>query len=160
MRRRIPRTFLAVALFFALWVAIMSLVIVSPSTLNTLFFMAQQISGWVFVITIAIIGAVFIGMFISHRLLTHGGFTPFEEEMLRMRHEVTESREHLKRLRDEVGVLRVEVARVRRVGRGSAGGHEAERAEDMDALRAGAAEEEGFASPSGGAGEDAAEVGR
>ncbi len=113
-----PRTFAAVALFFALWVATMSLVIFSPSALNTLFIMAQQISGWVFVITIAIIGAIFIGMFISHRLLTHGGFTPFEEEMLRMRQDVTESHEHLKRMREEVGVLRLEVARARRGARG------------------------------------------
>lgn len=157
---------MAVALFFALWAAIMSLVIVSPSTLNTLFFMAQQISGWVFIIAIAIVGAVFIGMFISHRLLTHGGFTPFEEEMLRMRHEVTESREHLKRLRDEVGVLRVEVARVRR------GGHPASRgaAEDLAEAEASDPEEGALTAPSAGhaghaghagqAGEDAAEVGR
>lgn len=130
----------------------MSLVIFSPSTLNTLFFMAQQIAGWVFVITIAIVGAIFIGMFISHRLLTHGGFTPFEEEMLRMRHEVTESRDHLKRLREEVGVLRLEVARVRRAargaGRGAAEGAEAEPIEDA------------LTAAPGEAAEDAAEVGR
>lgn len=152
MRRRVPRTFAAVALFFALWAATMSLVIFSPSTLNTLFIMAQQIAGWVFVITIAIVGAIFIGMFISHRLLTHGGFTPFEEEMMRMRHEVTESREHLKRLREEVGVMRLEVARVRRAthgaGRGAVEGAEAETLEDaLTAAR-------------GDAGQDAAEVGR
>jgi hypothetical protein len=141
-----------VALFFLLWVATMSLVIFSPSTLNTLFIMAQQVSGWVFVITIAIVGAIFIGMFISHRLLTHGGFTPFEEEMLRMRQEVTESREHLKRLRDEVGVLRVEVSRVRRGTHGAAAGSRA-------GAGAGALDDE-LTAATGDLGQDAAEVGR
>lgn len=118
LRRRVPRTFMAVILFFAMWAAIMGLVIVSPGAIGTLFFLTQQISGWIFLIAVAIVGAIFIGMFISHRLLTHGGFTPFEEEMLRMRRDVEESREHLKKVREEVGVMRVEVARMRRASRG------------------------------------------
>jgi hypothetical protein len=41
---------------------------------------------------LAVVGAIFIGLYISHRLLTPRGFTPFEQEMLRMRTEVRELR--------------------------------------------------------------------
>jgi uncharacterized protein YneF (UPF0154 family) len=118
LRRRVPKTFITVVAFFSFWAGAMLLVAFGPAgSINTLFFLAQQIVGWVFVIAVAIVGALLIGMFISHRLLTHGGFTPFEEEMLRMRKEVTESRDHLEKVRDEVGLMRLEVARLRRQAR-------------------------------------------
>lgn len=37
---------------------------------------------------LAIVGAVFVGIFVSHRLLSAQGFTPFEREMLEMREDV------------------------------------------------------------------------
>ena len=37
----------------------------------------------------AFIGAVFLGMFVSHRILSGKDFTPFEQEMLRMRRPLT-----------------------------------------------------------------------
>jgi hypothetical protein len=49
----------------------------------------------VFTTIVALIGAIFIGIYISARLLSPRGFTPFEEEMLRMRAEVQEIREDL-----------------------------------------------------------------
>ena len=39
----------------------------------------------VFTTLVALVGAIFIGVYLSHRLLNPSGFTPFEEEMLRMR---------------------------------------------------------------------------
>jgi hypothetical protein len=44
----------------------------------------------VFTTIIALVGAIFIGIYISHRMLSPAGFTPFEEEMLRMRQDVSE----------------------------------------------------------------------
>ncbi len=44
----------------------------------------------VFTTILALVGAIFIGIYISTRLLSPSGFTPFEEEMLRMRKEVAE----------------------------------------------------------------------
>jgi hypothetical protein len=118
LRRRVPKTFLAVVAFFSFWAGAMLLVAVGPpGAVNTLFILAQQVVGWVFVIAVAIVGALLIGMFISHRLLTHGGFTPFEEEMLRMRKDVEESRAHLEKVRDEVAMMRLDVARLRRRSR-------------------------------------------
>ncbi len=53
----------------------------------------------VFTTIVAVIGAIFIGIYISARILAPEGFTPFEEEMLRMRTEVRD----LKRLLEERG---------------------------------------------------------
>jgi predicted membrane protein len=39
----------------------------------------------VFTTILALVGAIFIGIYVSQRLLSPSGFTPFEEEMLRMR---------------------------------------------------------------------------
>jgi membrane protein implicated in regulation of membrane protease activity len=46
--------------------------------------------GLIFVTIVALIGAIFIGIYVSQRLLSPRGFSPFEEEMLKMRAEVIE----------------------------------------------------------------------
>jgi hypothetical protein len=42
----------------------------------------------VFTTILALVGAVFIGIYASARILSPSGFTPFEEEMLQMRSEI------------------------------------------------------------------------
>jgi hypothetical protein len=44
----------------------------------------------IFTTILALVGAIFIGIYISNRMLSPSGFTPFEEEMLRMRKELQE----------------------------------------------------------------------
>jgi hypothetical protein len=53
----------------------------------------------VFMTIVAVIGAIFIGIYMSTRLLGPRAFTPFEEEMLRMRDELQEVRRSLDELR-------------------------------------------------------------
>jgi hypothetical protein len=53
----------------------------------------------VFTTIIALVGAIFIGIYISHRMLSPAGFTPFEEEMLRMRQDVSELKTSVESLR-------------------------------------------------------------
>lgn len=55
---------------------------------DVFFFVRMAIVTWVALILMALIGAIFIGMFLSHRILSIGGFTPFEEEMLKMREDI------------------------------------------------------------------------
>jgi hypothetical protein len=55
--------------------------------------------AFVFTTILALVGAIFIGIYISHRILSPGGFTPFEEEMLHMRQEVRELKESVDALR-------------------------------------------------------------
>lgn len=52
----------------------------------------------VFVTIVALVGAIFIGIYVSQRLLSPRGFSPFEEEMLKMRAEVMEIRRQLQEL--------------------------------------------------------------
>ncbi|MCI4361278.1 MAG: hypothetical protein L3J91_06195 [Thermoplasmata archaeon] len=57
----------------------------------------------VFTTILALIGAIFIGIYISHRFLVPGGFTPFEEEMLKMRSDVARMREDIDALKSSIG---------------------------------------------------------
>lgn len=52
----------------------------------------------IFVTIVALVGAIFIGIYVSQRLLSPRGFSPFEEEMLKMRAEVTEIRRQMQEL--------------------------------------------------------------
>ncbi len=52
---------------------------------------------------LAIIGAVFVGIFVSHRILSAQGFTPFEREMLEMREDVKKLHAKLQTIEDQVG---------------------------------------------------------
>jgi uncharacterized membrane protein YczE len=52
---------------------------------------------------LAIIGAVFLGMVISHRIISGQGFTPFEEEMLKMRQEVRDLGDRIDVIAEKLG---------------------------------------------------------
>jgi hypothetical protein len=56
----------------------------------------------VFTTIVALVGAIFIGVYLSHRLLSPTGFTPFEEEMLRMRADVQQVKRDVAELRGRV----------------------------------------------------------
>ncbi len=56
----------------------------------------------VFTSIVSIIGAIFIGIYISQRLMSQSGFTPFEEEMLRMRTELHSIRTSVDEIRRTV----------------------------------------------------------
>jgi hypothetical protein len=60
------------------------------------------VTALVFTTLLAVVGAIFIGLYISHRLLTPHGFTPYEQEMLRMRTEVREIRTAVEEIRRSV----------------------------------------------------------
>ena len=53
---------------------------------------------------LSITGAVFVGMLVSHQILSTKGFTPFEQEMLRMRQEVRELNERVSEIAARIGV--------------------------------------------------------
>jgi hypothetical protein len=55
----------------------------------------------VFTTILALVGAIFIGIYISARILSPSGFTPFEEEMLKMRDDLRELRATVEELRGE-----------------------------------------------------------
>jgi len=57
----------------------------------------------VFTTIVALVGAIFIGVYLSHRILSPTGFTPFEEEMLRMRADVQQVKRDVEELRAHSG---------------------------------------------------------
>ena len=55
-----------------------------------------------FTTAVALVGAVFIGIYISSRMMRPTGFTPFEEEMLRMRKELQDVERSVEEIRRTV----------------------------------------------------------
>ncbi|MDX1534290.1 MAG: hypothetical protein R3291_01565 [Thermoplasmata archaeon] len=51
--------------------------------------------AFVIVAVLSAVGAMFIGVLVTHRIFASAEFTPFEQEMLRMREEVREIRARL-----------------------------------------------------------------
>jgi type VI protein secretion system component VasK len=56
----------------------------------------------VLITVLALVGALFVGIYIAHRILSPGGFTPFEEEMLRMKDDLKKVSEELKTLNERL----------------------------------------------------------
>ena len=75
--------------------------VINASNLIASFF--TFVVALVVVSILSIIGAVFVGMFVSHRILSGKGFTPFEQEMLRMRQEVRELSDRLGEIAARLG---------------------------------------------------------
>ena len=55
-----------------------------------------------FTTAVALVGAVFIGIYISSRMMRPTGFTPFEEEMLRMRKQLQDVERSVEEIRQAV----------------------------------------------------------
>ncbi len=92
-----------------LWVAvIVVLLIVEIAEITHFFTLPVQnaiadplafVVALIFTTLLALVGAIFIGVFLSHRILSTAGFTPFEEEMLRMRADLREVKRDVAELR-------------------------------------------------------------
>ena len=57
--------------------------------------------AFIIVAVLSAVGAMFIGVFVTHRIFASSEFTPFEQEMLHMREEVREIRERLEEISGE-----------------------------------------------------------
>ncbi|MFQ5920372.1 MAG: hypothetical protein ACE5I4_10080 [Thermoplasmata archaeon] len=87
----------------ALWlVAVVALLVVLGFELSGLIFLEDLLANpilflvaFVIVAVLSAVGAMFIGVFVTHRIFASSEFTPFEQEMLHMREEVREIRERL-----------------------------------------------------------------
>lgn len=57
---------------------------------NVFLYTQMAVVYWIGLIFFAIVGAVFLGMLLSHRLIATQNFTPFEQMILEMKREVGE----------------------------------------------------------------------
>lgn len=96
-----------------LWLSIVVALVAIEIGVVTGFISAASLIGSFLTLIVALvvisilsfIGAVFLGIFVSHRILsTTRGFTPFEQEMLRMRQEVRELTERVEQIAARLGV--------------------------------------------------------
>ncbi len=60
------------------------------------------VTAIVFTTILALVGAIFIGLYISQRWLTPGEFTVFEEEMLQMRGDVRDLKATIEEVRNRL----------------------------------------------------------
>lgn len=74
--------------------------VVNPYDVVTFFFI--MIAALIVISVLAIIGAAFLGVYISHRILSTRDFTPFEQEMLQMAEEVRQLSEKVDALSKEL----------------------------------------------------------
>lgn len=91
---------------------IVALLVVEAAELTHLFTVPIQsalgnllsfVFALVFTTILALVGAIFIGIYISQRLQSPTGFSAFEEEMLKMRADVNRIREDVAELRARTG---------------------------------------------------------
>ena len=74
---------------------------VNPYDVVTFFFI--MVAALVVIAVLAIIGAAFLGLYVSHRILATRDFTPFEQEMLHMADEVKRLSEKVDAVARQVG---------------------------------------------------------
>ena len=94
---------LIVAVLVVVWLLIIEGVITPGSLIGSFY-------GFLFALglisVLAIIGAIFLGTWVSHRIMASQGFTPFEEEMLKMHQEVRELRDRVDAIAEHLGAGR------------------------------------------------------
>lgn len=98
MKVRTPLSYILLIVFFCIIALIFFLATGIIDITDVFVYITAAIAGWIIVISLALIGAIFLGMFLSHRILSIGGFTPFEEEMIRMREDIKAINEKLDEL--------------------------------------------------------------
>jgi hypothetical protein len=97
-----------------LWVALIAvLLVVLFSEISHRFTLPVQswlndplffVFALVFTTILALVGAIFIGIYVSQRMLSPSGFTPFEEEMLKMRADLRDLKASVEGLKGNAGV--------------------------------------------------------
>jgi len=110
MKVKIPSSFsvlVAVILVWAIYTALAWSGVLDVGSDAAL--MAAFITGWVGVLVFAILGAFLLGMYASHRILSLGDITPFEEDMLRMKEDVSAIRHELRQIRKNTKGLESDV---------------------------------------------------
>ena len=91
---------LSLLIVIAIWIigTLSGLIPIRDILLNFIGFISMLIS----ITMLAVIGAIFLGMYLSHRILTKKGFTPFEISMMEMHEDVKELKERITELEDQL----------------------------------------------------------
>jgi len=93
---RLPRFYTFVILIVVLFSAVNIIVLYYG---RNVMLAIQAIDTWVGVMLLALIGSMFIGMYIAYRLLAMRAFSPFEREMMEMRVDVADMKRSVEEVR-------------------------------------------------------------
>lgn len=99
MKVRIPPIYYIIVIGFiiiAAWIIVVSLRLVTVESILLDFI--GFISMLVVIAMLAVLGAIFLGMYISHEILASKGFTPFERAMLEMREDMSSMDKRMEKL--------------------------------------------------------------
>ena len=103
IKYRIPTIFIVLVIILII-IAILiigflsGIFLVTDILLNFIGFISMLVS----ITTLAIVGAIFLGMYLSHRILTKRGFTPFEISMMEMHEDIKEIKKRLSKLENNL----------------------------------------------------------
>ncbi len=89
---RLPRLYVFIMIMVALF-SLLNIAILFYG--RNLFIYYSAIWSWSIILLVALMGAMLLGMAISHRIFALREFTPFEKDMMEMRVEVDECKEML-----------------------------------------------------------------
>ena len=97
LKYRIPLIYifiLIILIVIAIWIVgtFSGLIPIYDILLNFVGFISMLIS----ITMLAVVGAIFLGMYLSHRILSKKGFTPFEISMMEMHEDIKELKGRIK----------------------------------------------------------------
>ena len=99
LKYRIPLLFyflLIILIIIATWIigTVTGIIPITDILLNFIGFISMLVT----ITMLAIVGAIFIGMYVSHRILTKKGFTPFEISMMEMHEDIKDIKKRINKL--------------------------------------------------------------
>jgi amino acid permease len=103
LKYRIPLVYyflLIILILIASWIigTVTGIIPITDILLNFIGFISMLVT----ITMLAIVGAIFLGMYLSHRILTKKGFTPFEISMLEMHEDIKDMKGRLTKLENEL----------------------------------------------------------
>ena len=103
IKYRIPFLYyflLLILVVTAIWIigTLSGIIPIKDILLNFIGFISMLIS----ITMLAVVGAIFLGMYLSHRILTKKGFTPFEISMLEMHEDIKDIKARLVKVENKL----------------------------------------------------------
>ena len=103
IKYKIPPIFILLVItlvIIAIWIIgfLSGSIEVTDILLNFIGFISMLVS----ITMLAVVGAIFLGMYVSHRTLSKRGFTPFEISMLEMHEDIKDIKKRVVKLENEL----------------------------------------------------------
>jgi hypothetical protein len=103
LKVKISKTFIVTTMIVAAITGIICAILFDWMDVGNVFeWMKWFIFSAFFIIVMALLGAIFLGLFLGHRTLSVGGFTPFEKSMLEMKEDIKRIDERLEKIEEKL----------------------------------------------------------